>query len=189
MNMGHVKNAREIVHQYMDRFIKTGDICLDATIGNGNDIYKIAKLVGDSGKVYGFDIQKKAIENTSKLLEEENLIGRAQIIEDSHANIDRYIKDKLNFVVYNLGYLPKADKSIITNAETTIESLTKSLRLMGRNSLMLITTYTGHLGGKEEDYAVNKFLSFLDQRIFNVLINEFINQRNNPPKVYIVEKL
>ena len=189
MNIDHVKNTKDIVSQYMYKFINLGDICLDATIGNGNDISKIAKLIGDSGKVYGFDIQNLAIENTKKLLISEKVINRAEIINDSHENIDRYVKTKLDFIIYNLGYLPKGDKNIITNVKSTIKSINKALELMDINSIMLITTYIGHLGGKDEDYAVNQLLSSLDQKAFNVLQNDFINQKNNPPKIYIVEKL
>ena len=189
MNVEHVRNTKDIVYQYMNRFIRLGDICLDATIGNGNDIYKIAELVGPRGKVYGFDIQNIAIENTKKLLESKNVINRTEIINDSHENIDRYIKTKLNFIIYNLGYLPKGDKTIVTNVKSTIKSINKALNLMNINGIMLITTYIGHLGGKSEDQAVNELLSSLDQKVFNVLKNDFINQKNNPPRIYIVEKL
>lgn len=184
-----VRNTMEIASDYIHKYVKVGDICLDATLGNGNDISMIAKLVGNKGMVYGFDIQDIAIENTNTLLMSENLINRVKIINDSHENIDKYIDSKLDFIIYNLGYLPKGDKNIITNSETTIKSIRKSLNLMGSRSIMIITTYIGHPGGKEEDYAVSELLSSLNQKSYNILKNEFINQINKPPKLYIVEKL
>lgn len=183
------RNTMDIVSYYIHKHVKNGDICLDATLGNGNDICMIAKLVGNRGLVYGFDIQDIAIENTKKLLMSENLINRVKIINDSHENIHKYIESKLDFIIYNLGYLPKGDKSIITNSKTTVKSIKESLNLMETSSLMLITTYIGHPGGEEEDYAVNELLSSLDQKSYNVLKNHFINQINKPPKLYVVEKL
>lgn len=189
MKIDHIRNTKDIVSVYINRYVNLDNTCLDATVGNGNDICRLGKLVGKNGKVYGFDIQEIAIENTKNLLEKQDVLNRVKLITDSHENIDYYIKEKLNFVIYNLGYLPKGDKSIKTNEKSTIISIGKALNLMDNNSLMLITTYIGHLGGKSENDAVNKFLSSLNQREFNVIKYEFINQRNNPPMVYVVEKL
>ena len=189
MNKDHIRNTRNIVSQYLNRYIKEDDICLDATIGNGNDINRIAKLVGENGKVYGFDIQALAINNTKKTLMAQDIIDRVILIKDSHEHIDTYIEEKLNFIIYNLGYLPKGDKNIKTNEKSTIISINKALNLMASGSIMLITTYTGHPGGSSEDKAVNEFLSSLDQRVFNIVKYDFINQMNNPPILYAVEKL
>ena len=189
MNRNHARNTHNIVSRYLNQYIKKGYICLDATIGNGNDIYTIARLVGENGKVYGFDIQELAINNTRKLLKSHDILDRAIIIRDSHENIDTYIEDKLNFIIYNLGYLPKGDKSIKTRKDSTSISIKKALKLMAVNSIMLITAYVGHPGGLEENITVNNLLNSLDQREFNVIKYEFINQRNSPPLLYAVEKL
>ena len=39
--------------------VKEGDYAVDATLGNGHDTCFLAEIVGDSGKVFGFDIQKR----------------------------------------------------------------------------------------------------------------------------------
>lgn len=189
MKRNHIRNTHNIVGEYFLKYIEKGYTCLDATVGNGNDIYAIAKLVGENGKVYGFDIQEVAINNTKKMLEADGLLNRAILIEDSHENIDIHIKQKLNFIIYNLGYLPKGDKSIKTNKDSSIISIKKALNLMEKNSIMLITAYIGHPGGSEENIAINKLLSKLEQREFNVIKYEFINQKNNPPLLYAVERL
>lgn len=36
--------------------------------------------------------------------------------------------------------------------------------------------------------AIDKLLKNLDQKKFNVLKYEFINQKNSPPLLYIIEK-
>lgn len=185
----HIKNTKDIVSRYIDMFINEDDICLDATIGNGNDINRIADKIGYGGKVYGFDIQDIALENTKNLLDSQGNLDKVTLIKDGHENLDYYINEKLNFIIYNLGYLPKGDKNIKTNDTTTIISMTKALNMMATNSIMLITAYLGHPGGKDENYAVKELLSSLNQKIYNVVGYEFINQRNNPPILYAVEKL
>lgn len=180
-----IKSTRDII----DRNIEIGDICVDCTVGNGSDILLLAELVGKKGKVYGFDIQDIAIDITSKRLTEHNLIDNVILIHDSHENIAEYIKEEIDLFIYNLGYLPKGDKNVKTNKESTIKSLVASLKLLRNNGIILITCYTGHDGGPEEKDAIEDFLAKLDQRHFNVLKYDFLNQKNFPPILYCVEKI
>ena len=46
-----------------------GAIAVDATIGNGHDTLFLARTVGATGHVYGFDVQVPAIERTRQRLE------------------------------------------------------------------------------------------------------------------------
>lgn len=48
--------------------------------------------------------------------------------------------------------------------------------------------YYGHENGKEEKAALEKFTSELDQKVYNVMKNSFINQANNPPLLICIEK-
>ena len=41
-----------------------GDICVDFTMGNGGDTLFLSKTVGETGKVYAFDIQEEALTST-----------------------------------------------------------------------------------------------------------------------------
>lgn len=188
MSYKKIVNATKISSDMIDSYVGEGQTVLDCTVGNGNDLIQLARRVGDTGKVYGFDIQKIALDNTLEKLACESLVNRVQLIRDGHENIDLHIKEKLDFIIYNLGYLPKGDKSIITKRETTITSIKKALKLLNDNGLMLITCYIGHDGGKEEQMGIEELLLDLDQKIFNVIKFEFINQRNYPPVVYGVEK-
>ena len=188
MRFKEIVNTLKIANDIMDKHVKIGDTVLDCTVGNGNDTLRLAKLVGGRGKVYGFDIQKIALDITSKNLTCEKLDNRVELIRDSHENIDLYINDKLDFIIYNLGYLPKGDKSIKTKSSTTLISLEKSLELLNDNGLILITSYIGHEGGLDEKQEVEDMLSKLDQKYFNVIKYKFINQKNHPPILYGVEK-
>lgn len=188
MSYKEIINALKISSDIINKHVKVGHTVLDCTVGNGCDTLLLAKQVGQQGKVYGFDIQKRALDITLQKLTCENLNNRVQLIEDGHENIDLYIKEQLDFIIYNLGYLPKGDKSIKTNSSTTLISLEKSLSLLNENGIIIIICYLGHDGGPEEKDGVENLLANLDQQIFNVIKYEFINQINYPPVVYGVEK-
>lgn len=188
MRYKKIRNTISLSKDLLNRFVKEGDIVADATVGNGNDTLILSKLVGSRGMVYGFDIQEEAIARTRKLLEENNLLDRVYLIHDSHDKIDEYIQEPLDLIVYNLGYLPRGDKRIITRADSTLTSVSKALELLKENGIMLIVSYIGHPGGLEEKIALEEYLGRLDQGQFNVLRSEFLNQKNMPPLIYLIEK-
>ena len=49
--------------------LKPGDTAVDYTMGNGHDTAFLSETVGESGKVFAFDIQLAAMESTRKNLE------------------------------------------------------------------------------------------------------------------------
>lgn len=189
MNYIPEKNALDINKNLIDRLILDGKAVLDATVGNGNDTLLLSNSVGSNGKVYGFDIQKIAIDNTRDLLLREEAAKNVKLINDSHENIDKYIDEKIDLAIYNLGYLPGGDKNIKTNAKSSVNSIEKVLYLLNKKGIVIVTVYTGHPGGIDEKNAIEDFFINLDQRQFNVLKYEFINQKNNPPMVYRIEKI
>ena len=160
------------------------DICVDMTIGNGNDTLTLATY---SLFVYGFDIQQEAIDNTNKLLKDNN-ITNYELILDSHENIDKYIDKKIKLFIYNLGYLPKGNKEITTKSSSTINSLIKALKMLDNKGIIIIVIYTGHDEGKNEEIAINDYVKRLDQKMYEVVLYKFINQINNPPYVIMIEK-
>ena len=46
-----------------------GDVAVDFTMGNGGDTLFLSKTVGESGRVYAFDIQEEALTSTRAHLE------------------------------------------------------------------------------------------------------------------------
>ncbi len=172
---------------YLEKIINKGDIVVDATMGNGYDTVFLSKLVGESGKVYSFDIQELALKSTSEKLEKES-IKNVELILDGHENILNYIKEKISCVIFNLGYLPKGNHSIITKPNTTIKAINNSLNILKENGIVSICIYSGHVGGNEEKEEVYNFVRNLNQNDFNVLHTKFINQINNPPELILIEK-
>ena len=70
-----------------------GDVCADFTMGNGHDTAFLSKTVGESGKVYAFDIQEGALKSTSAFLEKEGCPKNYTLILDSHHNAKNYINE------------------------------------------------------------------------------------------------
>ncbi len=176
-------------HFLLRKFLKEGDIAVDATAGNGRDTEFMAKLVGSTGKVYAFDIQKNAIENTGKLLQKKNLSERVNLIHENHKNINKYIDEEIvTAVIFNLGFLPGGNKEIITRPDTTLAALKSSLKVIISGGIIVLVIYCGHKGGKEEKDTLINFCENLDYKLYNVLHYQFINQKNFPPQVLAIEK-
>ncbi|KAB8131484.1 methyltransferase domain-containing protein [Gracilibacillus oryzae] len=177
-------------HQLLSEIISDGNTVIDATCGNGNDTLFLSKLVGKQGKVYGFDIQEAAIENTTKRIEAESK-ENVTLIHDGHESMDKYIPadEKIAGAIFNLGYLPKGDHSIVTKPLSTIkavESIMGRLKIGGR---IVLVVYHGHQGGAEEKNQLLTYCNDLDQQYYQVLQYQFINQKNQPPFIVAVEKI
>lgn len=185
-----LQTALHFSHTLLKEVICENDIVVDATMGNGNDTVFLANLVGENGHVYAFDIQKQAIETTKLKLVEYNFLERTTLIQQGHELVDSIISDEITIkaAIFNLGYLPKSDKTIITKANTTLQSLAKLLNLLCSRGRIILVVYFGHAGGKEELDAVQEFCQTLPQIEYNVLAYQFINQKNNPPILYCIEK-
>ena len=64
--------------------VQPGDICIDATMGNGNDTLLLSSLCGKDGHVFAFDIQKAALINTRKRLMEADAPQNYTLLLESH---------------------------------------------------------------------------------------------------------
>ncbi|KGM94718.1 SAM-dependent methyltransferase [Clostridium novyi A str. 4552] len=188
MRKNFLTNSINLAKEIAIKKLQEGDIAVDATMGNGNDTVFLASLVGYSGTVYSFDVQKEAIDNTRKKIIDNKIKTNIQLIHDGHENIDKYINKDVKLVMFNLGYLPSAEHNITTKAETTIVAVKKSLAILEKNGVALLVIYHGHENGKLEKVAIEEFTSNLNQKEYNVMKLEFINQVNNPPILIAIEK-
>jgi hypothetical protein len=184
-----LKNSLHISHELVSKLVKPGDIVVDATMGNGNDTLFLANLVGDEGRVYAFDVQQLAIDNTRKKLSEAGVLHRSELILDGHQNIDKYVTKGIKTVMFNLGYLPKGDHNIGTKGETTIEAIEKSLELLCIEGIVMLVIYYGGDSGFDEKNAVMEYFKSLDCKKYSVLVHDFVNQINCPPIAVCIEKM
>ncbi len=179
--------VKEKYYQIIDEILSNdfeGKIAIDATLGNGNDTLKLLKAVGKTGFVYGFDIQELAIKNTKNLIGEK--FQNYRLFSESHENINK-IKSA-DLIIYNLGYMPGSSKEITTLASSTEVSLKKATEILNEGGVIIVVSYLGHENSLKERETVDSFIRNLNQKEFKVEKREFINQVNNPPIVYLIEK-
>lgn len=169
-------------HRVLEEVLTSQDIAIDMTMGAGNDTLVLAKL---AKKVYAFDIQKEAFEKAKENLKEFNNI---EYILDSHDNVLNYVKENVKAVIFNLGYFPGGDKTITTKADTTLLAIEKVLSILDKKGVCAICLYPGHKEGKVESEKVLEYVKGLNQKEFEVLKYEFINQINEPPFLIAIEK-
>ena len=179
-----MKRPLEMAHDFLAQVITKEDIVVDATMGNGHDTLFLAQL---AKQVYAFDIQEQALEKTSQRLQEAGL-ANAELILQGHETVDQFVGE-VKAAIFNLGYLPSADKSIITQPQTTIESLDKLCQMLIKGGRIAIMIYYGHEGGDIERDAVLDFVSQLPQQEYTATIYRTLNQINNPPFLVMIEKL
>ena len=182
------------ITQWCARFIreqvKPGDICIDATMGNGNDTLLLSTLAGSSGKVLAFDIQESALRRTEERLRKAGSPENWSLFLESHAHMSRYARPgSVSCIVFNLGYLPGGDHSMATRSDSTIQALEQGLLLLKKGGLVSLCIYSGGDSGFEERDAVLSWLSGLDPRKYLVIRSDYYNRPNNPPIPVLIIRL
>lgn len=189
----------EMAHWMLKDIINTNDVVVDATMGNGYDTQFLAEL---GANVYAFDVQEEALNATEKRLDDagiknqifeknlSNLLTEASVnlVLSGHEKLSEYVKEPIKAAIFNLGYLPKTDKSVVTKADTTLtalDALTNQLVVGGRIAIMI---YYGHEGGMEEKDTVIKWTSSLPQKDWEVTSYAPLNQIHTPPILVLIEK-
>lgn len=169
--------------------VKKGDICIDATAGNGHDTLLLCQLAGETGKVYAFDVQEMAISNTKNRLSEHNM--QADCILDGHQNMKDYVKEvgEVSCIVFNFGYLPSGNHSLSTKGETSIPAIEVGLECLKAGGIISLCIYSGGDSGFDEINQIMPYLKSLDNKKYLVIVSEYYNRPNNPPVPALIVKL
>jgi SAM-dependent methyltransferase len=188
-----VWKATNAAQEMMENVLRPGDCAIDATVGNGHDTIFLAERVGDTGFVFGFDIQEAAISTARRRLYGAGFDQRVQLNTMGHENIGASIPKRkrgtVGGIMFNLGYLPGAeDKSVITTPENTLKALEGSVGLLRPDGLITVVLYTGHAGGQNEADAVHQWAAALDQSYFQSAVHRTINEANHPPHLLAVSR-
>lgn len=181
------KRIVPMAHDLLAARVQVGDAVVDATAGNGHDTVFLAQRVGETGQVYTFDIQHKAIENTRNKLEAAGLSARAKLCLRCHSEIAHTVAEPIQAAVFNLGYLPGSDQRVATKPDTTVEAISAALSILNVGGIVVIVLYRGHRGGREEAAAVEQYVRTLSPARYTVLKYEYINLLNDPPYILAVE--
>lgn len=181
----------EHAHQVISDYIHPNDFVIDATVGNGYDTAFLAEQVGPNGIVYGFDLQTFAIESTQTILKTNNFLDRCQLFQTGHEHIRSNVPNeqhgKISGVMFNLGYLPHGDKSVITQPTTTLLALAQSLELLKPDGVISILAYRGHEGGMEEYEAVLEWLEQAD-RLTPIHKKDSVHSKKKGPFFWLYQK-
>ncbi len=170
-----------------------GDLAVDATVGNGHDTALLARLVGPSGLVHGFDVQAEAIESAGRLLAAAGLAERVRLHAQGHERLAEILPQtdhgRAAAVVFNLGYLPGGDETRTTRPETTLAALDASREILAPGGVIALACYSGHAGGAEETQAVAAWCRSLPFAGWRVARYELINKPGGPIVAVIAHKL
>lgn len=180
-----IQSTTQTALLFLSQYLHPGETAVDATCGNGHDTVALAKM--GAKRIYGFDLQQQALDTTKEALIREGLYSDAiHLILDGHENMRQYIKEPVQAVVFNLGYLPSSSKEIVTRKETTLKAVSQALMLLKQGGLLCITMYSGHPGGEEEKKAVLSFAESLDKAQYHAVYLNMLNQRNHPPEILLI---
>lgn len=179
----------EYCHHFLREYIHEGDHCIDATCGKGCDTEFLCRSVGKTGRVYGFDIQREAVEQTRIRLERAGCADQAVLICDGHEKMADYVKDQAAVIMFNFGYLPGGDHSVATRPRTSLKAVQEGLDLLKTGGVMSLCIYSGGDTGYEEKNTLLAYLKGLDTKYWLVIVHSYYNRRNDPPLPVFVIRL
>lgn len=112
-----LRSARWIAADVLRQVVQPGDTVVDATLGNGHDTLMLCELVGETGRVIGFDIQPDAVERTRERLADAGMLSRCTLYAEGHEHLSERVITPIRTATFNLGWLPGGDKRITTHWE------------------------------------------------------------------------
>ncbi|MFV0349319.1 MAG: class I SAM-dependent methyltransferase [Halodesulfovibrio sp.] len=189
--------TKQFVRQAMllppDEGAHGGPVAVDGTVGNGRDTLFLAELAGEQGHVYGFDIQDAALANARERLAAAGVAERVTLLHAGHEQAARLIPaaahGRVRAAMFNLGYLPGGDKTIVTQPQGTIAALDAVLSMLCVHGIVTVHVYTGHEGGRAEGVAVFDWASALPWEAFRVARYDICNKDRNGEALLVIERL
>lgn len=173
--------------------LSPGAVVLDATCGNGHDTLFLARLAGESGHVYAMDLQAAAVTETRRRLLEAGVPESSfTVIHAGHEtmkdNVPAAHHGQVAGIMFNLGYLPGSDKTVITQTETTLHAVQAALDLLRPGGLLTIAVYPGHEGGAHEQRSLAEWAAALPPRSYEVQHLRPVNRSASPPECWVIWK-
>lgn len=184
-----VPRLTEQAHEIVRAAVKPGESVIDATAGNGHDTCFLARRVGQDGSVFAFDVQADAVQRTTDRLAREGL-SPATVVQRDHAEMKQVIPNELRgqiaAVMFNLGYLPGGDRSIITAAHSSLIAIQTSLSLIRSGGVVTVLAYPGHSGGNDETARVQRLIEELPAEEFETSIRRSATTSETAPLLFVI---
>ncbi|MDX8129448.1 SAM-dependent methyltransferase [Methylomonas sp. LW13] len=182
----------ETAHHIVGSYLDPGDVAVDATVGNGHDTVFLAQSVGASGHVFGFDIQRQALINSFQRLLQLDLQRRVILRLASHADMLLHVPEqwrgRVRAVMFNLGYLPGADKTVITQIDSTLAALNAASGLLAPRAVITVLAYPGHAGGDLETQQLAAWSGQLDGTHFTSEVILSSHDKPSAPRLFVIRK-
>lgn len=177
-------------------------LAIDGTCGNGHDTLFLCKslqsLNANNGfHILAFDVQQKALEVTTELLRKQGRFDSVKLLLKNHASAGeellRYkqeigVPSALCVVMYNLGFLPRSDKQVVTSKADTLASLRSTLPLLADEGILTVHAYGGHPGGKDEMDAVDDWCAALPHAEWQCVRYSIHNKPKAPEALFLIRK-
>jgi predicted methyltransferase len=179
----------QVAHAAVWAVLQYGEIAIDATAGDGHDTRFLSDCVGPTGRVIAFDIQDEALAQTAVTVANATNVT---LLPFNHAVMFEAIPvehhGRIGAIMFNLGYLPGGDKTVITQMESTVRAVDASLSILRPGGVLTVLAYTGHPHGMEETEAVSKILAKHSATEFQV--REYRAETDSPtsPRLFVVHK-
>ncbi|MFM7038049.1 MAG: FAD-dependent oxidoreductase [Planctomycetaceae bacterium] len=176
----HRRSLTQLAHSIARRAFRPGDRVLDATAGNGHDTAFLAAVAGPAA-VTAIDLQPQAIAATQARLglaaEAITLIvgDHAELLEQQLRSVPTEVRGgagRYGVIMFNLGYLPGSDRSVVTQPETTRRALVAALQLLRPGGVLTAIVYRGHVGGTAEYSVVERLAGESEGSSVDVLIGD-----------------
>ena len=133
---------------------------------------------------------KAALAGARELLKFVGSLDRVSLIHDSHAHLANYLPPEaaIHGAMFNLGYLPRGNRQIITRPDTTVLALRAVLTNLAARGRVTILVYRGHAGGIPEYVEVRQFLEQLPDDDW--IVEEFASTTDSPvsPRLFRIQK-
>ena len=172
--------AVRFVQDFLAARLGRPSLCIDATCGNGGDTAFLCRLVGEGGRVLGFDIQPEAIASTRQNLTRKGLA--AELHCDSHANLLQYVQPgTVDAVMFNFGWLPGADHGVFSHAQSSIPALEAALEALRPGGVLSAILYSGRVIGSDEKTEILHWMRTLPLTRCTVLVCDFANWAETAP--------
>lgn len=179
-------------HKIISGKLLAGGIAIDATVGNGHDTVFLAKQAGIDGTVYGFDIQRSALDVTRSKLEETGMDEQVKLILASHESMLNHIPEhhtgRVNAIMFNLGYLPGGDKTVTTQKQSTLKAVSTACALLTPHGCITIIAYPGHEQGQEEKASLKEWSQSLNDDLYIKETMTIQGCLNKPPCLFIITR-
>ncbi len=151
---------------------------VDFTMGRGRDTLFLCQLA-PQGRVYAFDIQQAALDQTAELLA-RNSVDNATLILNSHDRFADYVAGEIDGGLFNLGFLPGGDRSVTTRRGSTVAAVKLAMRALKRGGALGVAVYPGHEEGRLEGEMLQSYFTGVDKKEFDIFIYRLLNVPDSP---------